>query len=544
MGKYKLPMKVRGHGASGYWIIGEGYYGPNGDNPKLEEEFGSASFSAQSSRSQSSDSPEPGEPGMRFCRLFNLDKFTPDQAALEELGATMANADQIDEATDSPPDSTIPAGFTYFGQFVDHDITRTVGAAELGTGNSTQISNFRTPSLDLDSVYGAGPQNETFYESDGLHLKVGVADAIDFGSAPELPNDLPRKPVDNQIPERADIGDDRNDENLAVAQTHLAFLKFHNKVADTEQGIESLEQVQKVVRQHYQSIVYHDYVPRLVDMTVYDRVNERGRQWFLPTSGYKNEEICMPIEFSVAAFRLGHTMVRNRYQWNRVFRSGGTPDRTATLVNLFQFSEVSGNFTSASPSGDGAPRLPANWVANWLLLFDFSENPGVESDPHMNLARPLNTVLAEKLAELEEFRSIPETALRHLAIRNLLRGSQVGLPSGQAVARAMGVEPLTGEQVAKGPHGEVIRRLGFDTQTPLWYYILKEAEELHSGQHLGEVGSTIVVETFHGLLENSVDTFMKEKDWSPSLPSADPTKFTMADMLVYVDDLNPLAVPA
>lgn len=530
MGKYKLPAKEKGHGASGYWILGEGYYGPEGDAPMLE-------------RGISSQVGNSADVGMRFCRLFELEKFTPDQADLEKLGVTMANADQIGDATDTPPDSPIPAGFTYFGQFVDHDITRTSSSSELGSGSSATVSNLRTPSLDLDSVYGAGSENETFYESDGVHLKVGVADESAFGSAPELPNDLPRKPVADQIPQRADIGDDRNDENLAVAQTHLAFLKFHNKVADSEKGAESLSQVQKIVRQHYQSIVFHDFLPRLVDPAVYARVTQNGRQWYLPTSGYKKDEVCMPIEFSVAAYRLGHTMIRNRYEWNRVFRTGGSPAGVATLVNLFQFSEGSGNFTPESPNGAGAPRLPANWVANWFLLFDFAENHGVESDPDMNFARPLNTVLAEKLSDLEEFRSIPEAALRHLAIRNLLRGSQVGLPSGQSVARAMGVEPLGSERIANGPHGDVIRRLGFDTQTPLWYYILKEAEELHGGKHLGEVGSTIVVETFHGLLENSADSIMNEKNWSPSLPSADPSKYTMADMLIYVDDLDPLAVP-
>lgn len=293
------------------------------------------------------------------------------------------------------------------------------------------------------------------------------------------------------------------------------------------------------MRQHYQSIVLHDFVKRLVDPSVYEAVMTKGRQWYMPDGAYGPGELCMPIEFSVAAYRLGHTMVRNTYEWNRVFRTTGLTERPATLVNLFQFSEVSGNLTPASPNGPGAPRLPANWVANWLLLHDFSTVDGIASDAQLNFARPLNTVLAEKLADLEEFQGVPEAALRHLAVRNLLRGSQLGLPTGQDIAATIGADALTPAEVASGPHGDVITSNGFDVSTPLWYYILKEAEVDHGGQHLGQVGSTIVMETFHGLIEGSHDSILKEVNWKPSLkPGAD--KFNMADMLAYVDDLNPL----
>ena len=533
-GKYGMPSKKKGHGAKGYWIVGEGYYEQDGsDQPAPEPGYG--------------EMPDevPPESMMKFCRLFpDLAPFRPERSALEALGATMANAGNIGTAQDVPPDSPIPAGFTYFGQFVDHDISRTpasVGGA-IGDGQPADPGkNERTASLDLDALYGGGPgdPNSPFYEGDGVHFKIGTADEIGVHNAPELPNDLPRAPKAGQVPQPAQIGDHRNDENLAVAQTHLSLLKFHNKVVDDPTAPSSFDDVRRTVRQHYQSIVLHDFVSRLVDPGVYDKVMKNGREWYMPGGADGPGTLCMPVEFSVAAYRLGHTMVRNTYEWNRVFRSGGQVGR-ATLVNLFQFSEVSGNFTPGSPNGQGAPRLPANWVANWLLLHDFSTVDGVSSDAALNFARPLNTVLAEKLAELEEFAGVPEPALRHLAVRNLLRGSQLGLPTGQDVAARLGVDALSPADVASGPHADVIAENGFAARTPLWYYILKEAEVDHGGQHLGKVGSTIVMETFHGLIEGSEDSILATANWAPSLPSAAPDKFTMADMLVYVDDLNPL----
>ena len=537
-GKYGMPPKKRGHGAKGYWIVGEGYYAQNGDDqPMAEPSYGKMPGEV------------PPESTMKFCRLFpDLEPFRPERPDLEALGGTMADADKIQNAPDLPPDSSTPAGFTYFGQFVDHDISRTEGL-ELDDPAPELVGDVvmgRTASLDLDSLYGKGPDDSkvTFYEDDGIHFKIGTADAtpVQAGDAPELPNDLPRKPREEnddltELP--ANIGDHRNDENLAVAQTHLAFLKFHNKVVD-DKAPNNFEAARKIVRQHYQSVVLHDFVKRLVHPTVYEKVMKDGRDWYMPGGADKPGELCMPVEFSVAAYRLGHTMVRNNYEWNRVFSTGGH-FASGTLVNLFQFSELSGNFTPNVTKGNpgGSPRLPANWVADWTRLYDFSDVDGVDSNAQLNFARPLNTVLAEKLADLEEFRSIPEVALKHLAIRNLLRGSQLGLPTGQDIAAALGVHALTPAEVASGPHSGVIANHGFDTQTPLWYYILKEAEADHGGEHLGQVGSVIVMETFHGLVEGSEDSILKEANWAPSLkPGA--SSYTMADLLAYVGDLNPL----
>ena len=510
-GKYGTPKKKTGHGSKGYWIVGEGYYMQDQPEPMPEPGY---------------DAKDPGKQmPMRFCRMFDKMATTePDPEGLKKLG------DAMSEPADTDQNADIPAGMTYLGQFIDHDITRTpsegTGLGVVANLDPELVENLRTPSLDLDSLYRAGPEAEDFFQSDGKRFVIGKN--TNLPGLPEgLENDLPRDPESRQ----ARIGDNRNDENLAVAQTHLHFLKFHNKVLDDDSSL-AFDQARKIVRQHYQSIVLHDYVPRFVDRDIYDNVMANGRTWWMPEGAYKKSELCMPIEFSVAAFRFGHSQVRNEYEWNRVFSTDGQVQRKASFAELFQFSIGSGDMR-------GLPTLPSNWVVDWTRLHDFTDIAGVHNHMNSNKTRPIDTFLAFDLRDLPEFQGM-EAILRNLAARNLLRGAQLKLPTGQQLAELMKVTPLTPAEVAQGPHGKVIKDNGFDTATPLWYYILKEAEVRHGGQRLGEVGSTIVVETFHGLAECSEHSILKEAGWKPTVPSADPNKLTMADMLAYVDELNPL----
>jgi hypothetical protein len=427
----------------------------------------------------------------------------------------------------------LPAGFTYFGQFLDHDITfdKTDGLPS-GQLSPEEIIQGRSPSLDLDNVYGRGPglEGKRLYEDDNIHLRVGRTSPAGPQGTPEgrvLPNDLPRG--DNPANEReASIGDPRNDENLAVAQTHLAFLKFHNIVVArlAEQGYASgelFERARKIVTLHYQWIVLHDFLPRVIDPFVLNDVLADGATLF---KNVANEEPTMPLEFSVAAYRLGHSMIRDNYSWNRIFTDAG-------LDLLFVFSGGSGDMF-------GSPTLPSNWVADFRRLFDFAGAPNVEPTPVLNNTRSLDTALALNLGTLPGFPTENDRA--RLAVRNLLRGRLVGLPSGQAVAAALGVTPLTPAQVRQGAHANVLRDHNLDTQTPLWYYILKEAEVLNDSQRLGPVGSRIVAETFVGLIKGSRNSILSEANryWRPSLPALRPGNYTMVDLLLLVGDFNPL----
>ena len=173
-------------------------------------------------------------------------------------------------------------------------------------------------------------------------------------------------------------------------------------------------------------------------------------------------------------------------------------------------------------------------------MYDFSEQAGGARHPQLNVTRQLDTKLAAGLSSLPEFANAEQEHLKSLAVRNLLRGRLVGLPTGQAVAGKLGVPALTPAEVASGPESAVVLAEGFDTKTPLWFYILKEAELKQGGLRLGDVGSRLVAETFHGLVEGSDHSILKETDWKPTLPAQNPDRFTMNDLLLFVDDVNPL----
>lgn len=512
----------RRHGQTTYFIEGEGFVGE-------ERARGAAGRALAVLGDTAVETELDTERAFRFSRMFpSLAKFRPDIDALIQLGQAM------DDTPNFKDHHSLPAGFTYFGQFLDHDTTfdKTDGLPDTEL-NPEEIIQGRSPSLDLDNVYGRGPDLETkhLYEADGIHLRVGQTTGLG-GSAtdPEslaLPNDLPRG--DNaSAPREATIGDPRNDENLVVAQTHLAFLKFHNVVATrlAETGLSGsalFEQARRAVTLHYQWIVLHDFLPRVVEPTILAGVINGGRRFFETTP---DAEPTMPVEFSVAAYRFGHSMIRDEYNWNRNFPA-------ASLGLLFNFSGGSGDML-------GFPTLPSNWPVDWRRMHDFSHVADIAPAPALNHTRSIDTGVAIPLKTLPGLNGEGHKAA--LAVRNLLRGRLIGLPTGQAVAEAIGVPVLTAAQVSQGPHAALVQQHGFDTQTPLWYYILKEAEVFNEGQRLGPVGSTLLAETFVGLIEGSRYSVLAESNryWRPTLPGVRPGQFTLVDLLLLVGDLNPL----
>lgn len=446
-------------------------------------------------------------------------------------------------ATAPDADGEIPAGFTYLGQFVDHDLTRDKTVGDLGSDVTVdELIQGRSPALDLDSLYGHGPAVDPQFYTDGLHLKMGTTAAI--GDLPAFDgHDLPRDPQQRD----ALIPDPRNDENLAVAQTHLAFIRFHNRVVGTVAAgpvSAMFEAAQERVVKHYQWMLRTDYLPRIVDPGIVEDVFTNGRTLFEP-SVVPGDAPTMPIEFSVAAFRLGHSMVRDAYHWNRIFDNG-----SGTLGFLFNFSGTSGSVTGEFP-------LPSNWIADFRRLYDFAEagRPDlVVQASRFNRARNIDTRLTDPLAHLPAGSFGAQNANfpplhANLAFRNLLRGNMVKLASGQQMANFVGVTALNEKQIVEGD-GEGVDFTGlapglrteFVNNTPLWTYILREAE-LNGGRLTG-VGGRIVAETFHRAMEGSTYSIVRDPHWRPTL-GPDPLTFRMVDLLLFAFEgraelLNPL----
>ncbi len=450
--------------------------------------------------------------------------------------------------------SRIPSGFTYLGQFIDHDLTFDKTSVMLGVDVSpADLLQGRSPVLDLDSLYGAGahdPGSAQFY-SDGLHLKMGTTIASGDPAFPDF--DLPRVGKGNAAARRtALIPEPRNDENLAVAQTHLAFIRFHNRVCDTlppsTPEAQKFTRARRKVSKHYQWMIRTDFLPRIVEPAIVDDVFTNGRKLF-EVGASPTQMPTMPIEFSVAAYRLGHSMVRAAYNWNKNFDNGA-----GTLDLLFQFTGKSGDL-------GGENHLLSIWIADFRRLYNFDQagrGDLVVPAAKFNRARRIDTRIVSPLADLPTG-AIGEAAgpdgdeRRNLAYRNLTRAKMVSLATGQQMAafaagKGVSAKPLTKAQIRDGKGGATLEGLTKKQlartldDTPLWFYILREAE-LNSGRMTG-VGGRIVAETFHRAMEGSAFSIVRDPAWRPSL-GPDVDTFRMVDLLLFACNgkaklINPL----
>jgi hypothetical protein len=468
--------------------------------------------------------------GRMFCKAPDLKPFEREQMIimLTRLGQAM------NQSGAGLKDSVIPAGYTYLGQFLAHEITfdRTSG---IPSSEPIPI-NWRTPQIDLDSVYGWGPgdqRSQHMYEDDRATLIVGETTKNPFLNK-RFPNDLFRDQEGN-----AQIEDERNDENLPLAQTHVAIVRFHNAVLENLKGKFPPEQLfelaRQEVRRHMQWIILTDYLPRIVDKKVLECVLTHGLRWFRVSN---ETDLFMPLEFSAAAFRLGHSMVRARYEWNKYHASPPELRGPAVLSQLFDQTKFSGNLS-------GEPTLLSEWVIDWRRFYSF-EGMTYPQAP-INFSRPINTTFE---LHLETIAGYPHEPLapdkRAIPVRNLLRGFAVGLPTGEDVAEWIGVTPLTRKQIATGPHEDVLDIPIFWGKTPLWYYVLKEAELFAGGNHLGPVGSRIVAETLIGILMYSPDSILANPEWRPVYSDrkteSNAVRFEMADLLDFADVVNPVGI--
>ena len=493
---------MKHHGSESYFILGEGLLAESLDGRQ-------ATLSA---------AVEEAVPPFRFSRMG-------PKGTDKQLGE--ANRTKIAEAMTvaNPTPGTIPAGFTYLGQFIDHDLTfdKTILMEDVDIPPAT-IESSRSPTLDLDSLYGAGPQDPgsaQFY-SDGIHLKMGAADGSPAGQGFDLPRETPGQ--------GATIPDERNDENLAVGQIHLAMIRFHNRVVDTiptsVPPAERFLRARRSVTKHYQWMIRTDYLPQICGPSIVTNVFSHGRKAFevgaLPTS-----LPTMPVEFSVAAFRLGHSMIRADYNWNKHFPA-------ATLDQLFDFSGLMGDLGVGNP-------LPSIWIADFRRLFNFAQagrQDLVVPASTFNRAMRIDTKLAAPLRTLR----VPDPNPRkNLAFRNLLRANMVRLATGQQMVTFLknkGLNPtkLTAAQIRDGSNGVTLgslttaQRDALVAKTPLWFYILREAE-FNQGK-LKDVGARIVAETFHRAMEGSTFSIVRDTNFRPSL-GPDNTTFRMVDLLLF-----------
>jgi hypothetical protein len=520
-------ITVQRHGSESYYIVGEGLVDESGGGRDQTPAAAAASVAAAGGDAAAAP--------FRFSRM-GPKGTAPGQPARARLAVAMT-------AGGGGP-SGVPAGYTYLGQFIDHDLTSDRTKVMLGQNVSpAELLQARSPSLDLDSLYGAGPQNAgsaKFY-SDDRHLKTGKTVAAGSDAA-KAGFDLPRAGTGSSRKAKrvALIPDLRNDENLAVAQTHLAFIRFHNRVVDSlpasTPAAQRFIRAREIVVKHFQWMIRHDYLPRICAPAVLDAVFTHGRKVFEAGAGATSVPT-MPVEFSVAAFRLGHSMIRRAYDWNARF-----PDGQGSLDFLFAFSGTSGDL-------GGGLRLPSNWIADFRRLYDFGEAGRADLTvpaAQFNRAMRIDTTLVNPLKNLPTGSFGGPAVARNdpvanLAFRNLTRAKMVRLANGQRMAahirsRGVPVKTLTKAQLRNGDDGASLadltaaQREAVLTNTPLWFYILREAE-LNGGRLRG-VGARIVAETFHRAMQGSTFSIVRDPTWRPTL-GPDSSTFRMVDLLLF-----------
>jgi Animal haem peroxidase len=469
----------------------------------------------------------------RFGRMFrSLPSAKYGVTDQDSRDALMLLGSQMTAGFDPPKDgadaeeSGIPALYTYLGQFIDHDITFDPVSTLVRHKDPNALTDFRTPAFDLDNVYGRGPDDQPYLYDNGPTFLLG--DPLNNG-APDLPRN-------NANPRRALIGDPRNDENNIVSQLQCLFLRFHNRMVDEEPGLDFGE-VQQLVRFHYQWVILSDFLPRIIHSSVLDALQTNGHydRTKLKFFHWKNNPF-MPVEFSVAAYRLGHTMIRPGYRLN---------DDDATLLPIFPVPAQ-----GLAEGLTGFQEMKKNRGIDWGRLIDVDTRPPGTDDPNdattkkrLQFAYRIDTSVVTPLSLLPS--SVASDPPPSLPQRNLLRSFELGLPNGQTVARAMGVTPLKDAEILigkavddpeDGPDPDVrgsidqIKGLEpFKGNCPLWTYILAEAfhckEDMPipvtgngttSTPKLGPVGGRIVAEVFLGLMFGDNNSLLNlDPGWTP-----------------------------
>ncbi len=403
-----------------------------------------------------------------YARMFpDLPSFQADEQFLHALGRAggVCDCGDIDDSPDSLGDAA--AGWPIFGQFVAHDITADRSILR-SHANTSELRNARSPQLNLECLYGDGPTGNPFLyqRDDPAKLLLGPNGA-----------DVQRNAEGIAV-----IGDPRNDSHMLMSQLHLAMLRAHNAFVDECRRIgvpndRAFDEAARQLRWHYQWIILNEFLPALVEDTLVKQVLRDGPRWFRPKHG-----AFIPLEFADAAYRYGHSQIRHRYQLNL------QTDPVPLFPDLLGFRAV-----------------PHERTVDWTLFFDA---PGVKPAQRSKkidgkLVRALIQlpVAVTGECEIEDYHS--------LAVRDLQRGQGVGLPSGEAVARHIGIASLNAEQVG-------ITSVEWQGETPLWYYILREADICTGGNRLGPVGGTIVTEVLVGLIDADATSYRRNnRNWQP-----------------------------
>lgn len=435
--------------------------------------------------------------------------------------------------------STIHSGYTYLGQFIDHDIIFTqitrqardltdscmLGDSQLRPFETSfiyrEVTNQRTKILELETVYGGSepaprdPTDERLMALGRVVKHAGANPSID--DSQDLPLSNVGTMSGNRVPQ---IGDPRNDQTVILSQLHVAFLRAHNAIVRKLNC--TFDQAQLLLRQHYLWMIVHDFlmnrvalINRVAQKRIVEGVLNSTEPRYAPEPGH----FFLPLEFTSAAFRFGHSMIRSSYYLNDDLPG-------AELRNLFILNAVK------NPAGGSFISLPLRKLVSWKEFL-----PGGE-----NVARSLDTQLVEPLLAVLDAKEQIVPCEARLAVQDLKRGYMMRLPTGQAIARACKFPVLTEDELlnacANVQQREILLHSPLLYRTPLWFYLLAEAKAQEGGNCLGQLGSYLVSEVLIGLVRRLPYSFINQPQWSPTL-GLTPGEFGLKDLFLLAGVLSP-----
>jgi hypothetical protein len=521
------------------------------------------------------------------------------------------------------PDGVQPAGYTFLGQFIDHDVTRMATAlAALGTLNQMAQTNpsvqaaltaagvtpavlrqavadaaspgsalsVNSGKLDLDSVYGvpdfaalSAITAPWFEQQNGAYtgrfaMREVLAPSLNGAAGVINGFDFVRTPAGG-----AEVPDPRNSEHKMISQLQNLFELAHNDCVDRAlAGISAASQAQigsafdachRRVLWTYETIVATDFLPRISAETVLQRVAPGSLHAYsrgaaatsmLPTPAgihtflYRCRpgigaaaSIPIPHEFAVTAFRLGHSLVRDDYVLHEIVHDAAGNVLTGQPRPIF----AAANQPEAVGLVGDNPLLPGD-VIDWSFFFDFG---GPTAQP----VRPLDTLISDTLFALPVAALPPgpdangrdTSTERNLPRRNLLRASEptsvltgsVGLATGEeaeryAQQRIAGLRDATAEVkslLARRLKAAGFPPFAFANRTPLWLFILAEAEATQKSHRLGELGSHLVDEFLLGSLRCDMGSVLYAsaadlQGWEPTAAIASNRRYSMPELIAYL----------
>ncbi len=502
---------------------------------------------------------------------------TDDATTLQRLKDFETSCHLPFATKESPaPMLRLPAAYTYFGQFMNHDISAPIGGLLVNVGKIDpegvigtvdlpgltkdwradvarileHFVNEHALPLTLSSLYGEVPNRlehsgSSIYEKDGRRFCLGETseadkktfihlgtefDQVVHAKDPRDPTGRMRAPDIPRIKTTPDgkrvplIADPRNDGNLILSQLHLAFMLVHNKAVDALEALDSppadcFGEARQLVTLHYHWLILNDFLPRLLSKSVVSKpLSEWSPKRFPDDPPIPPNTV--PMEFTTAAFRFGHSMVGRLYDFNENFGKDGRISTTgATLLQLFDFTS---HGTMGQPS-DPPLQLPDHWVIDWDRMTKEPE-PGAGPAGLHGQAEQIDLDFAPEM--LSAAGAHPHGSILQ---RNLLRGFHRLIPFGQHLAKAYDIPALTPEQVLKGlpehasPSGdysdpaEAAQDLGFLTDTPAWLYMMCEAKVIEHGERVGATASHIIADTVVSLMRNNPSSVLRYEGggWHP-----------------------------